>query len=1042
MQCTEILENSKIGIQPDVCNRISSTIQSYIGTPHVEVEARLGYLLDGKAQSGFPFHDSKRWFWLLKLLSQSELYYPGKFSKSIAQLTDKNIRIETLLTDNILPVKNQKVIQTRFTLLEQTRGDVTVKIDLVASKEQPVVDDTNPSILMTREKTRTTFFARDGSHAIEMTVVSGDQPNYEVEVEYYSKNIDLKTFFTPIKLIWASFESVKEKLNIDTTPALRFYNNFFRERDQARFDDSVLFKRSLPQPINLKRWNLNLAAYAVTKKLNGTRMIGIITGQKLYLASMKGTIDLFRTSVRPDLDDTIFDCEFFRNQVYIFDILCLHNLDVRQFNLDKRYTYIDTLVNNLRDKDIIKKEMKMEFNLAEETGKMLNEIRGNANYDGLIFTPITEPYLNFHTYKWKPPHELTIDFAATKIGKDKYILQVGGKKGLVNFTPPGFRGVITLNQFPPKIGEYRWTGSTFVLARARPDKSDPNYQDIAKDVWLDIQYPLTEEELLKSLTGGRSTQNIERDAFRKLSNSIKRDLINSYCAHKAVLDLGAGKGGDLMKYFNVHVTKLTAVEPNLEFLNQLKLRADEMEFRNQRINLFRVHAKAQDTNVIQRALREEKVQVATSFFVLSFFFENEAPLNGLLNTLDLTVEKNGYFIGTTIDGRATYELLRKNNSTTLGNVTLRKMYQDFSGPILFNKAVEYQYAGSQTVADIQVEYLVDWDYFVAKMGSIGFRLEKSSIFQPPSWLTLEEQELAKLYRSFIFVREDYFALPTFTARFESKQNELAIPILESGKNKVFTTFLEEKGLVRTGVPQDGNSFFHAIQTALSLEYRKMNLDQKKSFVMNWRKTVTLPLEKWKQLGEGRIARREFDALVNYYLTNTNEGFLGRRANLVWMMGNQYQLEKQMLRLRDDRVVQNKYLDAYKKEVENILTSHAMNKTGISAGLFDLRKIFELSEQTAYQNFLDNLAKPGSDLGLEGLTILSSFIRYDIYLLDEDGRPLLVDCSYTDNRPSLVLISFRSSPHYETIGRIGQNNVIHRIFSPDDPLIQAIRGKIC
>ena len=1038
-QCAaEILGNSKIGIQPDVCNRIQSVLKESLGKPNTEIEARLGFIYQGKAQAGFPNADQKRWMWLLKIITDSDLYQQGKFSKTFAQLSDNNIRIEEVLTDNVPVTKVRKMMKSRLTLFDRVQGEYTIKIDLVTSEEIPTQDEPG-SIQMTREKSRVTFFAKDASHSIEMT---STQESYEVEVEYFSKNIDLKTFFMPLKLIWASFDALKEKINVDTKVALRFFNNFFKQQDGAKFDESVLFKRGLPQPINLKRWNLNLSAYAVTKKLNGVRMIGIITDQKLFLAGMKGNIELFRSKIREDLDGTIFDCEFFKNQVHIFDMICLHDRDVRQLTLDKRFEYIEQLVNSLRDVDIIKKQFFMTYQIAEDTEQLLNEIRNNPNYDGLILTPIAEPYLNFHTYKWKPVHELTIDFAAVKVYGEMYNLMVGGKNGLIHFTPPGFRGTIRSKFYPPKIGEYRWHNGTFELVKARPDKTEPNYVDIAKDVWIDIQNPLTEQELINALK-----QSSDRDAFRKFSNTIKRELINLYCPERTILDLGSGKGGDLMKYYTAHVARLIAIEPNPEFLLELKQRASEMEFRNQRLNLIDIQARAQDTETIVKALRGSRVQVATSFFVLSFFFENEDPLNGLLQTLDESVEKNGYFLGTTIDGQATRRILEKG-IVQLGNVTLKRLYQPFSGNILFNKGLEYQYKGSQTVAETQIEYLVDWEYFVEKMKTIGFKLEKSEMFSPPMWLDPEEQQLARLYRSFLFVRESYYPLTGF-ARGVKVEGDLALQPVDPGKNKVYSIVLEEKGLVRTGTLADGNDFFHALQTALSIDYRKMKDDEKKEFVKNWRKTVNIPIAQWKKVGEGRIARMGFgrkvpgfDSIVHYYLTNKNEGFLGRRANLVAMMGNQYQLEKHLLRLEQDKVLQSKMIEVYKKELENTFQLQALRKDLSAGGMLDLKKIFELAEQEAYSNFIDNLGTSGNEVGLEVLEILSEFIRHDIYLLDEDGKPIPVDCSYTEGRPSIVLVSYRDNNHYETVGRVGQGNVIHRIFGPNDPLIKGIRNKIC
>lgn len=293
------------------------------------------------------------------------------------------------------------------------------------------------------------------------------------------------------------------------------------------------------------------------------------------------------------------------------------------------------------------------------------------------------------------------------------------------FNPPGFSGTIISKQSLKGVGEYQWLldRKTFSLVRARPDKDAPNFIDIAQDVWEDIQNPLTKEKLLETLVV-EEKEGEDRNALRKFNNSVKRELIQKYLPGMIVLDLGAGRGGDLGKYAFSKIKKLYAVEPNKTHLNELLQRAEAMKQKHQLpYTLVPILTNAQSTTVIAEELRE-KVGASTMFFSLSFFFENKLLLSELIKTLVEFVDKDGYFIGTTIDGMAVRTLLEGKDSIVLGDVKIQKRYTDFTGPIGFNRATSFVYGGSKTVKDEQIEFLVDWDLLVREIREVGFVLER------------------------------------------------------------------------------------------------------------------------------------------------------------------------------------------------------------------------------------------------------------------------------------------------------------------------------
>lgn len=108
--------------------------------------------------------------------------------------------------------------------------------------------------------------------------------------------------------------------------------------------------------------------------------------------------------------------------------------------------------------------------------------------------------------------------------------------------------------------------------------------------------------------------------YRKIHNEIKSYLIQEYCNKPKILDLGAGKGGDLFKYNNnLDIKKIYLVEPNEENIRELKERLNKLQtIKTHEYDLIIINAKSQDTEKIVNAIKNEqtnsKVNVVSSFF--------------------------------------------------------------------------------------------------------------------------------------------------------------------------------------------------------------------------------------------------------------------------------------------------------------------------------------------------------------------------------------------------------------------------------------------
>lgn len=1067
--CVIVLQNTKLAVDRSLCTDVARVVS--VRNPDEEVEVRFGHTLDGKKYSGLAGSDTESardmWYRLLKLLSSSSLYEKSGVEKTLSETFGSIRKITDLGVPGNPVYQEKKRIQTLDILTFRVGGHThTVRLNRASEKGKPAVTKGAPDF--SRIRTRIGFTAKDGSHRLDLTYVTsptGDAHGaYEVEIEYLralkdaSDRPDLKAFFDPIKIVTYIIKGDKELVTtIEYSQVIQAYNALFAK--EARFDPTKLYKRALPQPINLKRPMISrMTAYAVTNKLNGSRMVGVISNGDLYGINMVSDVVKIAGGLSANLDNTVFDAEYFKGVLYAFDLLFDKGTDVRGSNLDVRLDRASKIVATVGNDNLRMKVFRMSNDLESDVRQVLeyNSTLPEEDNDGLIFAPITIPYFNNDIYKWKPPQMLTIDFTASKIGANQYTLQVKDKHDkLVTFAPAGFNGTITSTKDLTGVGEYRWTGETFELVRPRPDKDTPNFITIAQDVWDDIRHPITEDELPGLFA---TALEEDRDAIRKYHNSIKRDLIMKLAVAefkdgKVVVDLGAGKGGDLGKYQAAKIKSLIAVEPNNIFSAELGVRAESMRQKRQlSYALEVVPARAQDSNVIALALKGKKADAAAMFFSLSFFFENNMALIDLVRTLNESVEKNGYFIGTTIDGNAVRTALEGKEEIIFGPVTIRKQYKDFSGPIEFGRAIDYIYTDSATVIDTQREYLVDWELFVKRLAEQGFVVESTEMFKPVGWLSEEENRVSGLYRSFVFKRTGGYGGKEKPAPPIGRQKHLNM--LENGTSAVLKSTLVpelatkglEYKLVRTGTIGDGSCFFYSVMQAIVPGYRGLSKEEQVKLVTDYRKALNVTKEEWLRIGNGNFARigqaefPGFDTRFWNYLQDEVSGYMARRNHIEAAMG-EFGIENFLQHMggRQYAVLDLTRLIA---EIKKVFPNYISNEEHRDAAISQLNNLIEHSATEAYEAFIKLVRTCGEWVGQEVLELVSQSTNRDIYILnDVDGSPYPTECIHVKNRTSIILL-FQGGSHYECVGRQLANGTIQREFDPNDPLIQLIQEKIC
>ena len=330
---------------------------------------------------------------------------------------------------------------SRFTL----RSEQQIRKDWDASP-------TDPKTTSVRLINRRSFITLDELFRIDFSMVKSrtlksetlrdllkKDHTYELEIEFIKKDTNLNSkiisegFF---KIINKILQSYQESEFILSPTQQQIYEREFK-LSNLKFINPVTFKRkhlyeSNPHSI----WN----DYTVTIKADGERSGLYVARDRNLLKITSRPLKIVWTGLKALNDDyhgTFVDGEFIpqKNLFCIFDIYYFKNKTTTSlplFNNDKesRLNYCSEFVQSIQKDFIIEptsNPMKIETKLfkvgdgqtMEKAIKELLELKYEYETDGLIFTPAKSPVapkddMEGNTwnkvYKWKPPHQNSIDF--------------------------------------------------------------------------------------------------------------------------------------------------------------------------------------------------------------------------------------------------------------------------------------------------------------------------------------------------------------------------------------------------------------------------------------------------------------------------------------------------------------------------------------------------------------------------------------------------------------------------------------------------------
>jgi hypothetical protein len=280
------------------------------------------------------------------------------------------------------------------------------------------------------------------------------------------------------------------------------------------------------------------------------------------------------------------------------------------------------------------------------------------------------------------------------------------------------------HQYRWKILRTRWDKTEMVL---RYKKSYGNYKEVAIKVWKSMRESVTIEEIAKlarpSNYVAQQQQLAQRidtkiisseraqdkyyqkvtklgEIFKGFHNYIKSNLIYTYCAEaklhmndkpsrKTVLDIGTGRGGDIMKLWHARVYECVGLEPSYQDLfgsiDSATVRYNENKTKFPGFTKFTfVQADARlplISNIQEKSLTDmsfsnkstmdsifmktkKQFDVINIQFAIHYFYDTEDSAQNFINTVKTHLKKDGFLLCTLFDANIVMKLLGDKNTYT------------------------------------------------------------------------------------------------------------------------------------------------------------------------------------------------------------------------------------------------------------------------------------------------------------------------------------------------------------------------------------------
>jgi mRNA (guanine-N7-)-methyltransferase len=171
--------------------------------------------------------------------------------------------------------------------------------------------------------------------------------------------------------------------------------------------------------------------------------------------------------------------------------------------------------------------------------------------------------------------------------------------------------------------------------------------------------------------------------IRTFHNWVKRELIKESVEYLhdiyakqniKLLDLAVGRGGDMRKWYDSGIFYVVGFDIDKESIDEANERyqslCKELRKLGKKIPSYKFYVKdlsdRQNLQSIKEIIGNDKFDMVSCQFAIHYFFKSKDTLDTFIEILDMSINLNGMFIATTMDGDKIKQIF-KSNKTVIEN---------------------------------------------------------------------------------------------------------------------------------------------------------------------------------------------------------------------------------------------------------------------------------------------------------------------------------------------------------------------------------------
>ena len=773
----------------------------------LEFEIRLGHFQENKFESAI---DEKLYN---KIYNTSNLYSSQEIKEENSLVCKSNTNSQKIIDYENNQVKkiyyrkkdrvsmiNLNLLETRVSLAKET--EITNSNDLFNDcfRFKKRISKISKDELWRFDFTKVYDLQLKNENVKDMNILlENSKFHYEVEIEYIK---DIKTL---------TYNIIIEKLLMIRNNEYNNYKHVLRNIQNLfsnEIPENKVFKKLPPHMLQFKRItnpvitltinNINniLKDHCVTEKTDGENNFIYIDDKNAYLINDRSVIKkLSLTLTNPKLANTLINGEYidYLNTFYAFDILIYSKKDLTNTPFTQRYKYLQELNTSFTESSDMKIKSKKFYmsNVIKSADIIYNNTKFDYKIDGLVFTPLNTGFRDT-MYKWKPLHQLTVDFLVKKSPNNKdefYLYNTINKKDLqkynlkpdddhetmftmfskndfyipIKFQMPNINKILYIvknNKLKDNtIVEFYYQDNIWKIERLRVDKTEnyqkslrmnkffgPNAYGVAFDNWealhnnpitLDIitgKEPIPKIKLSRYFTGKDRKQSgvFGMNLFHSLviKNMLYKMYIGIPRKNHNVLELAGGRGGDIKKYDLNHVKHVVFQDIDDVAIEEAKKRLSTMNHR------FKAKFFQGDLGTdIRDKLGTHPFDSVSMQFAIHYMLKDKTTLENMFNNIDYKLKKNGYFIFTALDGQLVFNTLTQQSIQYKETHELKKDNEKILGITRLYRENTFEELGQEisvyvsSIGEHAGEYLVNFDYVLGYFVKRGYQLVASEYFK-------------------------------------------------------------------------------------------------------------------------------------------------------------------------------------------------------------------------------------------------------------------------------------------------------------------------